>query len=321
MGGPQDMVLSARAAARSPGALSAQEVRAMKTGPGAHALARALSMRTGLPVALVRAGGAVVSSVVEVAPGRWLGAGGSYDLEALGREVARSRPMELEAISISELVERFGKHKRWGTRAGQGEVGTAASSLLGEAGRGWVQGQAHPSGGYTSHKVMRPFGGGSCTQHFVNAEDRLHRQDGPALVRSNGEQVWMEEGSPHRAGGPCEVDRWGSAGAYAVQGTTLAVANESFMQELNAHRKDRLGPVVTIEVAEQRIALALAAGAQPASASYWAAFENEDITALVGAEVEASRAFELKRAGLDAATTIEVAAGRLPISWALAGQD
>ena len=36
-------------------------------------------------------------------------------------------------------------------------------------------------------------------------DDKLHREDGPAVVYSNGDKVWALNGEPHRVNGPAAV--------------------------------------------------------------------------------------------------------------------
>lgn len=47
--------------------------------------------------------------------------------------------------------------------------------------------------------------------HAWHLGDLLHREDGPAVIRSNGTEVWYRFGKIHREDGPAIIHREGSA--------------------------------------------------------------------------------------------------------------
>lgn len=46
-------------------------------------------------------------------------------------------------------------------------------------------------------------------KHYYNDNDFAHREDGPALIRTDGVTVWYYDGLVHRVGGPAHVTSCG----------------------------------------------------------------------------------------------------------------
>jgi hypothetical protein len=49
---------------------------------------------------------------------------------------------------------------------------------------------------------------------WVNQRDEFHRDDGPAVIHSNGSLLWYKNGRLHREGGPAVIRRDGSIGWF-----------------------------------------------------------------------------------------------------------
>lgn len=45
--------------------------------------------------------------------------------------------------------------------------------------------------------------------NYFNKNGKLHREDGPAIIRSNGTKVWYANGKRHRGDGPAVVQSSG----------------------------------------------------------------------------------------------------------------
>lgn len=91
---------------------------------------------------------------------------------------------------------------------------------------------------------------------YHDAEGRLHRDDGPALIKPNGSSEWYQHGLLHRVGGPAaeyrEMRCWYKNGKLhredgpALEGLEGQQAGrKEWYIEGRLHRKD--GPAVVLE--------------------------------------------------------------------------
>jgi len=81
------------------------------------------------------------------------------------------------------------------------------------------------------------------------------RKDGPAIVRSDGTQIWMQDDKPHRVGGPAKIDgagneRWYVKGKlHRLDGPAVVMSNGSqeWWVEGLLHRDDDLPAVIAAD--------------------------------------------------------------------------
>jgi hypothetical protein len=51
-------------------------------------------------------------------------------------------------------------------------------------------------------------------QRWFDEDGELHREDGPAIIFSDGLQAWYKHGKPHRKGGPAVIQANGTKEWY-----------------------------------------------------------------------------------------------------------
>lgn len=183
-----------------------------------------------------------------------------------------------------------------------------------DAARGWVSdsGGPHPTGGYLSREVIA--GEFAIEVDHLDADGDLHRADGAARVsiRADGRvssAQWMQDKGFHRSDGPCEVDDTDMC-VFALGGEAVVLAggdepcdDEATTSAFLAH---------------------LAAGATRSGALAWMRIEQvggEDlVTCVRGASGDPELAVAAMAAGVkDREMVLAVAAGAMPLSWAIAG--
>lgn len=168
-------------------------------------------------------------------------------------------------------------------------------------------GQIHPSGGYDTMRQNRSSVLGGQTTY--TRDGITHREDGPAEVVTNANgslraQTWKQEGLEHRGDGPATV--------FFANGVEDEALSAYYLRGVE---------VGWGEASTSAVQAALAAGADPATVVGWLAVDPDLHSPLIAAGVEPGEAARCIDVGvLDAPSIIEVAAGRLPISWAAAGK-
>ena len=75
------------------------------------------------------------------------------------------------------------------------------------------------------------------TRRYYNNANQLHREDGPAITDTNGNQWWYQNNVLHRVDGPAVECTCGGGGKYWYQNGLL-------------HRED--GPAIIFEDGEKR---------------------------------------------------------------------
>lgn len=166
-----------------------------------------------------------------------------------------------------------------------------------------MPGTLHPTGGY-DEVVELSFPGSKTSRTCYYREGLGHREDGPAVVSHDGAQVhYYRHGQIHRGDGPAIVAT--GEPSYWYRGHALGAASDFAPGSRLQDRLDELA----------------AAGAHPEHVVGWLAFPQELAVAVCSQVVEPWDLREAYEAGIvDPQMLVEVAAGRTPISWALAGK-
>lgn len=188
-----------------------------------------------------------------------------------------------------------------------------------------------------------------CRADHFDAYGDLHRDDGPARVMpdvTDGRtlsQEWFSHGRRHRADGPAEIEShvnlaavaaanartdsfsiWWLDGARHRGDGPSRVAFDATAGIENASEYHYRGRQVhtgeTKRTGAQRIDAAIAAGADPANAVGWLAYDDQVAQLCASVVAEPGDLLQAWDAGVrDPQMLLDVATGVLPLSWATAG--
>ena len=95
---------------------------------------------------------------------------------------------------------------------------TAADHPRGDGGRFKTKARTEPEARLEAEPVVstrKVFQGGA--MEWRTDEGKLHREDGPALVRADGREQWWLHGRIHRIGGPAATDPFGTT-IWCIEG-------------------------------------------------------------------------------------------------------
>ena len=70
------------------------------------------------------------------------------------------------------------------------------------------------------------------TRRYYNSARQLHRENGPAVVRSNGTKIWLRNGKLHREDGPA-IENSSGLGEWWLNGVELS--KFEFEQAVGTH--------------------------------------------------------------------------------------
>jgi hypothetical protein len=86
--------------------------------------------------------------------------------------------------------------------------------------------------------LSNPIIDGQGTQRWFNLDKKLHREDGPAVLYVDGDQVWYINGKLHREDGPACVGNNGYREWWI--NSILYTTNKSYQKAANLSNEDML---------------------------------------------------------------------------------
>lgn len=203
--------------------------------------------------------------------------------------------------------------------------------------RGWSPGSIHPSGGYTARETYRETDrhlGEVLVLDHLDAQNHHHRADGPAVVvygRAGrlAQATWSVHGRLHRDDGPAVVraltrsgrEPAGGASFFALHGRAVVLDERGEHVAMPRWANEAPHNLRAPTLARHRELLA--AGLPQAGSVAWlaagATLEAAEVVEVAGAGADPGQVLALTQAGADLPTVLDVARGGLPYSWAMAG--